>query len=758
DILFGYGEFAENNHKLVPSGFVEEWWVLDLERALKDKKIKIQDTSIKNIEDLPNISMEFIRKMLENPFKVIPTGRQALNISEYFNIPLHPAYLHHFGNANGYDLLNFRQKIKDYYFKNKLEFSKIPLLRIPDDDTCRSFLYNVFCPHKKKEGYLELDEYITPVYIKIFCLDKNLPANELKQIEKMGQNKVALELFPKLTKIIVRDKAPYYMGTRMGRPEKAKERQMKPPVHALIPLGHDSGNNRILQSALASSGVEVDVVVRQCPKCGIITHENFCYKCDTPTDMRRYCDNCNTASALNELTCPKCGRPTQSYAKRLVDSTETFNRFLEVIQTRNIPNVKGVKGLSSEFKMPEPVEKGILRAKNDVWVFKDGTIRFDAIDIPMTHFTPHEIGISVKKIKELGYSHDYNGKPLTNPNQICELRVQDFIATEHCGDYFVRVANFIDDELEYVYNIDRFYNCTEKEDLIGHYFAGLAPHTSAAIVGRLIGFTPVTAGYGHPFWHAAKRRNCDGDEDGLMLLLDLLINFSRFYLPAKIGGKMDAPLVLSVTLNPNEIDSEAFNIDTLSRYELDFYEKTWQYIKPDKIQKKMGLVEARLGTTEQYEGIKFTHPTKNINYGPKLSSYKTMETMNEKIDSQLGLAVKLEPVDAADVVRKILQSHFTRDIVGNLRSFSGQTFRCPSCETKYRRMPLSGVCNNCGGDLILTVTKGGIVKYLDKSLKLIKEFDLSDYTSQKIELINEYVQSLTDNPKVKQIKLSNWFQ
>ncbi|GAJ23084.1 unnamed protein product, partial [marine sediment metagenome] len=34
DILFGFGEFAENNHRLVPSGYVEEWWALELENAL----------------------------------------------------------------------------------------------------------------------------------------------------------------------------------------------------------------------------------------------------------------------------------------------------------------------------------------------------------------------------------------------------------------------------------------------------------------------------------------------------------------------------------------------------------------------------------------------------------------------------------------------------------------------------------------------------------------------------------------------------
>ncbi|PIY60556.1 DNA polymerase II large subunit, partial [Candidatus Woesearchaeota archaeon CG_4_10_14_0_8_um_filter_47_5] len=40
DILFNYGDFSENNHSLVPAGYCEEWWVQELEQALKKKKDK----------------------------------------------------------------------------------------------------------------------------------------------------------------------------------------------------------------------------------------------------------------------------------------------------------------------------------------------------------------------------------------------------------------------------------------------------------------------------------------------------------------------------------------------------------------------------------------------------------------------------------------------------------------------------------------------------------------------------------------------
>ena len=109
------------------------------------------------------------------------------------------------------------------------------------------------------------------------------------------------------------------------------------------------------------------------------------------------------------------------------------------------------------------------------------------------------------------------GKPLEHDYQICELKCQDFVAPSHAGDYFVKVSKFIDDELEYLYNLPRFYNCDNKEDLIGHYFAGLSPHTSASIVGRLIGYGPIQALYAHPYWHAAKRRNCFPEDSKILV-------------------------------------------------------------------------------------------------------------------------------------------------------------------------------------------------------------------------------------------------
>ncbi len=267
----------------------------------------------------------------------------------------------------------------------------------------------------------------------------------------------------------------------------------------------------------------------------------------------------------------------------------------------------------------------------------------------------------------------------------------------------------------------------------------------------MLGFSDASAGYAHPFFHAAKRRNCDGDEDCVMLLMDGLLNFSRSYLPDKRGGKMDAPLVLTTRIDPNEIDSEAHNIDVVGQYPLEFYEATRKYADPKDMASKMDLIGARLGTPAQYEGFDFTHDTSNIAAGPANSAYKTLDTMGDKLEAQLILAKKIRAVDARDVAERVISSHFLPDLIGNLRAFSKQKVRCVKCNKKFRRPPLSGTCSKCGGRIILTVHEGAVKKYLDVSHKIAMEYDVSDYTKQRLKLIDLEIQSLFKSDKSKQM-------
>ncbi len=718
EILISYGDFLENAHPLVPASYCYEWWIQELEA-----KTTIQ-------EDLRNITPE-----------------RAIELSEKFGVPLHPKYTYLWHDISVQEL-----EFLANYISEKGEYDGV--LTLPNGPEVKNLLETLLVQHKVREDNTIIEhEHACPL---IRCLGLGQDLCRLRTQQPLSMK--IIDAVSALSGILVRERAPVRIGGRMGRPEKSKKREMRPPVHVLFPIGKAGGRRRLLQDAHNHTSqndkkgvIEVELGVRKCTSCGKTSFEPRC-DCGGRTQPTKFCPKCNIPTGDKEL-CPRCNTGTTSTKKQIIDFRSIYSQALSNLGERNDFGVKGVIGMISKDKTPEPLEKGILRAKHDVCVFKDGTVRYDLTDLPLAHFTPKEIGTPIEKLKTLGYSVDYNGSPLVDEDQVVELKPQDVVLSKDGGDYLLRTTHFIDDLLVEFYKIEPYYRAQSRDDLIGQLVIGLAPHTSAGVLGRMLGFTNASVGYAHPFFHAAKRRNCDGDEDCVMLLMDGLLNFSRSYLPERRGGKMDAPLVLTTRIDPSEIDSEAHNIDLVRRYPLEFYEATLHYTNPKEVGAKMDLMGARLSTPAQYEGFGYTHDTSDIAAGPAHSAYKTLGTMVEKMEAQLKLAKKVRAVDAKDVAERVITSHFLPDLIGNLRAFSRQKMRCVKCNAKFRRPPLKGTCPKCGGRIILTVHEGAVKKYLDVSLRIAEEYDVSNYTKQRLKLITLETRSLFEGDKSKQMGL-----
>ena len=138
------------------------------------------------------------------------------------------------------------------------------------------------------------------------------------------------------------------------------------------------------------------------------------------------------------------------------------------------------------------------------------------------------------------------------------------------------------------------------------------------------------------------------------------------------------------------------------------------------------------------------------------STYLKFKDMGEKIEAQFSLQEKIRAVDPANAAERLLLHHFFPDLYGNLRSFSQQEFRCLQCKTKYRRVPLSGKCNACGGKLLLTINKGGIIKYLDHADSLIARYHLPPYMKQRMELFRKDISSIFTEEPEKQKGLADF--
>jgi len=250
--------------------------------------------------------------------------------------------------------------------------------------------------------------------------------------------------------------------------------------------------------------------------------------------------------------------------------------------------------------------------------------------------------------------------------------------------------------------------------------------------------------------------NCDGDEAAMMLLMDVLVNFSKGFLPSHRGGTQDAPLVLNGKILAREVDDQILDFELVNNYPLELYEKAEKKIHSGQIEIEM--VKQRIGRGEDpFINTGFTHDSNNFNDGATCSSYKTLPTMRDKVEKQMELCEKLRSVDQGDVARLIVDRHFIRDLKGNLRKFSQQNFRCGKCNEIYRRPPLDGKCEKCPGRIIFTISYGSIVKYLEPARDLVKNYDVPAYLVQDLELTKKYIESIFGKDNEKQEALQRWF-
>ena len=699
DILISPGEFTENGHFLVPPGYCPEWWLLELKEAIKTNPNKTH-----NLDDT------FFQNFLPPEINFNTT----LKLSQEFKIPIHPNFTFYF------------DALKDEQLISLKDFLKTDLSA---DHSGKRLLELIGCPHQIKENKIILSELNKRILDTFFNTD--------------------LEFRPKFGTGI---------GARMGRPEKSKMRDMKGSPNLLFPVGAEGGRLRSFNESMKTKHIIADFPIIQCLACNKKTIFKKCEHCDSLNTQQQYVDYL-TKKKYDSPKTPHC----VPYERRKYELPKLSNKVRANWEGEFPKLVKGVRGMMNKFRYVEHPIKGILRAKHSLRVNKDGTVRYDATELGTTHFTPEEINLSVEKAQKLGYTHDFQGKPLTDKNQLLEILPQDIILSseslggiESAGSVLKRVADFVDESLVNLYNRPAFYNIATNEDLIGHLVIGLAPHTSAGIIGRIIGFSDISAIIAHPMWHAAQRRDLDGEETSVMLVMDAFLNFSRDFLPDRRGARsMDAPLVISTILNSKEVDDEVYDLNIAWDYSLEFYKTALEMKYPwDSKVKSLGDV---IDTEQQYQTHGFTHSVSNMNHGVSVSAYKYLPTMVEKMEGQIELARKIRAVDLNKVGELIINGHFIRDLKGNMRKFTMQRFRCTACNEKYRRIPLAGRCVNCGKQkVIYTISEGSVKKYLEPTLQLIEIEGTSEYLRESIALFNSRVESVFGKDATKQLGLGGF--
>ena len=694
DILVSFGDFLENNTRLVPTGYVEEYWAEDLAARLSEGR---------------DGDGQYGRFLDEEP-----SLEEAVEISRRLRVPLHPKYLYYWDKIGAGDL--------EALLAGRVERD---LRRITYPAAAKRTLETLGVPHRARpEGLiLEGAEYgvlYNLLFMNPLAVDGALPA---------------AENISRASGIEIRAKFSTSIGVRIGRPEKAAPRHMKPPIHALFPVGDRGGATRDLIKASHQPSFYTNVSDRACGGCGAPSIGIRCQRCGSKTEVSYTCPSCR--EVMSSGRCERCKRKTLAYSYHQFPLKEKLMEAQEKIGCRAREPLKGVRELISQERIAEPIEKGLLRQHHGLSVFKDGTVRYDATNSPLTHFQPRWIGTPVPRLRELGYTHDADGAPLEDAGQTVELLMQDVVVPRECGRHLADVCRYIDSELVKFYGKDPVYGAEGADDLIGHLIIGLAPHTSVGIVGRIIGFAETNVCFGTPNWHSAKRRDADGDADSLMLLMDGLLNFSRQFLSDKIGGLMDAPLLIQPLVLPHESQPQAHNLEVVRSLPRQFFEDTLRREKAPLV-RSVEVIKSRLGTAGQFSGYHFTHRTSGLTTSKPRSAYSTLGSMLDKLDMQIKNADLIEAVDTTEIVSNVITTHLVPDIIGNLRSYARQSFRCAMCGRSYRRVPLTRVCS-CDNKLIQTITRSSVEKYLKLAKRLIQKYDVGEYQSGRIRVLADEI-------------------
>jgi len=495
EYLVNYGEFVENNHPLAPAAYAPEWWIQEFDAAGAD---------VQALEDDPHVDLES------------PTVAEALRWATEYDCPLHPKYTYVWHDIPVSAFETLAEAVADGETREGGD-----VLVVERSETIQRSLETLLVAHQQRDDEIEIREWLPLARSLGVREDLTKEWNGLSEEATAwdgGDNavKAANEVAP----FELRERAPTRIGARMGRPEKSEKRDLSPAVHTLFPITEAGGSQRDVAAAAREMddqgrrGVHsMRINQRQCPDCENRTFKSQCPDCGAHTEPHYECEDCEVVCEPDEagrVECPRCEREVTAAGWEEVDLRSEYREALDTIGERegSFDILKGVKGLTSANKTPEPIEKGILRTKHGVSAFKDGTVRYDMTDLPVTAVKPEELDVTADHFRGLGYETDINGDPLRHDDQILELKVQDIVLSDGAAEHMLKTADFVDDLLERLYGQPAFYDVDERDDLVGELVFGMAPHTSAAVVGRVVGFTSAAVGYAHPYFHAAKRRNC----------------------------------------------------------------------------------------------------------------------------------------------------------------------------------------------------------------------------------------------------------
>jgi len=136
DLLIAFGDFKYSAHPLVPAGYNEEWWQLELEDAAKNMGLT-EDPEVK----------EALKNVREVPFEL------ALNLSKKLNIPMHPRFTYYYKALRVDEL---RELIKAVKKSEEVSDDRKEMLLLENKQEVKTILEKIGVPHKIVDSKIAL--------------------------------------------------------------------------------------------------------------------------------------------------------------------------------------------------------------------------------------------------------------------------------------------------------------------------------------------------------------------------------------------------------------------------------------------------------------------------------------------------------------------------------------------------------------------------------------------------------------------------
>ncbi|RLF98050.1 MAG: DNA polymerase II large subunit, partial [Thaumarchaeota archaeon] len=145
DLLVSYSEFYENDKPLVASGYCEEWWAWEVEKALTESYPSLEEAS-----KALGIDVERLKGLTSSPLRVKPTPREALTLSVRLGVPLHPRYTYFWRSLTLDEILALRRILSQAKIDYEGEYASS--IVIPLEAKAKELLERLLVPHLVGHG------------------------------------------------------------------------------------------------------------------------------------------------------------------------------------------------------------------------------------------------------------------------------------------------------------------------------------------------------------------------------------------------------------------------------------------------------------------------------------------------------------------------------------------------------------------------------------------------------------------------------